>query len=149
MGSMTDADDVSGSIFADDNPTSTARTTPAAFEPDPLMERSLCPQVIDASQNWEVRNIIGKEDVDGVLHYLVEWSPTLEPVHLLGHAKELVDEFEARLRTQHGVKNGRGLSALKIRQKAIGQGSQQQKRPRGRPPKANVRLGYQQPSRSD
>jgi hypothetical protein len=51
--------------------------------------------VIDDNQDWEARKIIGKEDVDGVLHYLVEWCPTLVPKHLLGHAKELVDDFEA------------------------------------------------------
>jgi hypothetical protein len=32
--------------------------------------------VIDANQESEIRDIIAKEDVDGVVHYLVEWSPT-------------------------------------------------------------------------
>ena len=50
--------------------------------------------MIIAKQDWEVRKIIGKEDISGVLHYLVEWSPTLAPGHLLGHAKELVDKFK-------------------------------------------------------
>jgi hypothetical protein len=56
---------------------------------------------------------------------------------LLGHAKGR--EFEAQLQAQHRLKNGRGLSISKIRQKEIGQviasNSQPQKRPRGRPPK--------------
>lgn len=77
------------------------------------------------------------EDIDGVLHYLVEWSATLVPEHLpghlLGHAKELVDEFEARLRAQRGVKNGRGGPDMKRREQADVADIQQQKRPRGRP----------------
>jgi len=37
--------------------------------------------VIDPNQDyWEVRKIIGREDVDGVLHYLVDLVPgTLAP----------------------------------------------------------------------
>jgi hypothetical protein len=53
--------------------------------------------VIDGNEDWEVRKVISKEDVDGALYYLVEWCLTLVPEHLLGHAKELIDEFEARL----------------------------------------------------
>ena len=32
-----------------------------------------------------------------MLNYLVEWCPTLEPQHSLGHAKELMDKFESQL----------------------------------------------------
>lgn len=32
-----------------------------------------------------------------MLHYLVVWSETLVPEQSLGHVKELLDEFEARL----------------------------------------------------
>jgi hypothetical protein len=35
--------------------------------------------VVGANEEWEIRDIIGKEDVDGVVHYLVEWNPTLVP----------------------------------------------------------------------
>jgi len=121
------------SIFA-----STASTTPGAFEPAPPPEPQLAAQVIDANQDWEVRRIIGKEDIDGVLHYLVEWSPTLAPEHLLGHAKELVDEFEARLRAQRGAKNERGAGLKRGEQAVIeadASGGQQEKRRRGRPRK--------------
>lgn len=51
--------------------------------------------MIDANQDWEVRRIIGKEDVDGVLHYLVDLYPKVVLKHSLGHAEELVDKFEA------------------------------------------------------
>ena len=95
--------------------------------------------MIDADQDWEVHKIIGREYVNGVLHYLVDWHLTLEPEHLLGHGKELVDEFKARLEEEREAKGGGGLSTLMMKQKAIGQvtasGSQHLKRPRGRPPK--------------
>ena len=57
-------------------------------------------RVVDANQEWEICNIIGKEDVDGVIHYLVEWNPTLMPARKLKNAKELVSKFEARLQAQ-------------------------------------------------
>jgi hypothetical protein len=86
--------------------------------------------VNETSKDCEVREVIGKEYVDGVLHYMVKWCPTLEPVHSLEHAKELVDEFEAQLRALHKNKGGR--------QSVMGadvSGGQQQKRLRGRPRK--------------
>jgi hypothetical protein len=92
----------------------------------------------DDNQDWEVRKIIGREHVDGVLHYLVEWCPTLEPEHSLGHAKELVDEFEAQLRVLRGVKSGRGELGLKVRKHMTLESNRSglpQQRRRGRPRK--------------
>jgi hypothetical protein len=117
--------DRSESISAEDSLASTARTTPAASDFPPLADLPLSPQMIDANQEWEARKIIGKEDVDGVLHYLVEWCPTLEPEHSLGYARELLDEFEEQLRARCRVKSG----------KSDASGGRQQKRPRGRPRK--------------
>ena len=85
----------------------------------------------DVDPDWDVREIIGKEDLDGVSYYLVDWHPTLLPVHSLGHAKELVDEFEARIRAQRGFKRG-GLGSI-TRQKAGVKGTG--KKARGRPRK--------------
>jgi len=53
-------------------------------------------------QEWEICNIVGKEDVNGVLHYWVQWSATLVPKYEMGEAKALVARFEAGLlsRTQ-------------------------------------------------
>jgi hypothetical protein len=65
----------------------------------------------DANHEWEVRKVIGKEYVDGVLNYLVEWCPTLEPQHSLGHAKELVDKFESQLRAHRGPRAEEGAWA--------------------------------------
>jgi hypothetical protein len=71
--------------------------------------------VVDANQEWEIRDIIAKEDVNGVVHYLVEWSPTLMPKYTLGKAKGLVNKFEARLRAQSRQINVRGRMQLKKR----------------------------------
>jgi hypothetical protein len=104
----SDGADGSESISVDDNLASTAGTTPDVFESASVAGPQLCPEVTDTRRDWEVRKIIGKEYVDDVLHYLVEWCPTLEPVHSLEHAKELV---EARLLVLHEDKGRKGLSA--------------------------------------
>jgi hypothetical protein len=36
-------------------------------------------KVADGKQEWEIRDIIGKEVVNGEVHYLVEWTTTLVP----------------------------------------------------------------------
>lgn len=128
-----DGDDGTESISTDNNFASTTKTTPA-FEDSPRIEPQLCSQVIEADKNWEVREIIGKEDVDGVLHYMVEWHPTLMPEQSLGKAKELVNKFEARLRAQRKVKNGRGRPGLKRGvTKPNAPTAQEKKKPRGQP----------------
>jgi hypothetical protein len=105
----------------------------------PPTEPQLAVQAIDDNQDWEVHKIIGKEDVDGELHYLVDWSPTLVRENALGHAKELVDEFEARVLAKREIKNRQKGPGLKRRKcavvKADGSVGQQQKRRRGRPGK--------------
>ncbi|CZT11993.1 uncharacterized protein RAG0_15992 [Rhynchosporium agropyri] len=91
------------SISLDARLTSSTRSTPASEVTSPT-ELEVCPVLTDVDLDWDIREIIGKEDLDGVLYYLVDWHPTLLPVHSLGHAKELVDEFEARIRAQRGSK---------------------------------------------
>jgi len=109
---------------------------PGAYKSALPTEPQLAARAIDDNRHWEVHEIIGKEDIGGVLHYLVNWSPTLEPEHSLGHAKELVDKFEARLRAKRGDKNKRGRLGLKRAvTEADESSSQQQKKPRGRPQK--------------
>jgi hypothetical protein len=128
-----------------DNLVSTARTTPDIFESASLTKPQLCPEVIDTNRDWEVRQIIGKEYIDSVLHYLVKWCPTLEPVNLLEHAKELVDEFEAQLIALRIDKEGRkGLGVKRDVQSVMGaevSGGQQKKRRRGWPRKQSE-AGY-------
>lgn len=41
----------------------------------------------DSKQEWEIRDIIGKEDVDGAVHFWVDWSATLVPKYELGKAR--------------------------------------------------------------
>ena len=131
--------DGSESVSVDDNLASTARTTPDVFESASLTKSQLSPDVNETSRDWEVREVIGKEYVDGVLHYMVKWCSTLEPVHSLEHAKELVDKFEARLGALRKDKGGRvGPGVKRDGQSVMGaevSGGQKQKRPRGRPRK--------------
>ena len=47
---------------------------------------------------WEAAEIIGEEVQDGVQHYVVVWKPTLEPEDNLGHLKELIEEWKAKVR---------------------------------------------------
>jgi hypothetical protein len=134
-----DGTDVSTNLPVKDHLASTARTTPELSVSGSPRESQPSPELADSSQDWEVREVIGKEYVDGVLHYMVEWCPTLLPEHSLGHAKELVDEFEGRLRALRKDKARRaGPSVKRDREVTKGgdaSGVQQMKRPRGRPRK--------------
>jgi hypothetical protein len=71
----------------------------------------LVAEATDGKQEWEISDIIGKEVVDGEIHYLVEWSATLVPKCELGKAKVLVDKFEARLRAQCRQRGGKTREA--------------------------------------
>ena len=77
---------------------STVGTTSTVSESAPLADPAVAVQVDDANRDWEVNDILDKMVVDGEVQYLVDWCPTLVPEHELGNAKELVDEFEARVR---------------------------------------------------
>jgi hypothetical protein len=97
---------------------------------------------VDSRQEWEIRDIIGKEDVDGVLHYWVKWEPTLVPKYELKKAKRLVEKFEARLRAQGRQKVGKSRGKLLTLREGNNrtmrvsmEGDMQQKKRRGRPPK--------------
>lgn len=71
-----------------------------------------------------------------MLHYMMEWCPTLQPVHSLEPAKEPVDEFEARLLVLRKDKKGRVAPGVKRDRQMMGGevlGGQQNKRPRGQP----------------
>ena len=133
-----DGADGSESISVDDNLASTARTTPDVFESASLTEPQRCLDMTEKSRDWEILKIIGKEYVDGVLHYMVKWCSTLEPVHSLEHAKELMDEFEAQLRALRTNKEVRVGPNVKLDRQVTMEddlSGGQQKRPRGRPRK--------------
>jgi hypothetical protein len=42
-------------------------------------ERPLQVAVADDKQEWEICDIVGNEDINGVPHYWVQWSVTLVP----------------------------------------------------------------------
>jgi hypothetical protein len=92
-------------------------------------------EVANDKQEWEICDIIGKEDVDGVLHYWVQWSATLVPKYDIGKARALVARFEAQLRAQGRQRGGKGrerLPLLKAGKGTHATGKTQQKRGRGR-----------------
>jgi hypothetical protein len=74
-----------------------ARSASMICESNDLSRHQQVAEVADGKQEWEICNIIGKEVVDGEVHYLVEWSATLMPKCELGKAMGLVDKFEACL----------------------------------------------------
>jgi hypothetical protein len=99
-------------------------------------------EVANDKQEWEICGIIDKEDVDGVPHYWVQWSPMLVPKYEMGKARALVARFEARLRAQRKQKGGKGrgrlLPSKAGKQAAAGvraTGQTQEKKRRGRPRK--------------
>ncbi|KAH7370234.1 hypothetical protein BKA65DRAFT_471464 [Rhexocercosporidium sp. MPI-PUGE-AT-0058] len=94
-------------ISLDARLTSSSKSNTASGVTSPA-ELQVCPVVADVDPDWDVREIIDKEDLNGVSYYLVDWHPTLLPSHSLGHIKELVDKFEARIRAQRRVSNKRG-----------------------------------------
>jgi hypothetical protein len=68
--------------------------------------------VADNKQEWEICDIVGKEDVDGVPHYWVQWSITLVPKSEMGKARALVARFKAGLQAQRKQKGGKGQGRL-------------------------------------
>jgi hypothetical protein len=55
---------------------------------------------------WDIRRITGMRKVDGVEEFRVAWAQTWMPESDLGGARELVEEFKARLSVRHRKKNG-------------------------------------------
>jgi hypothetical protein len=65
-------------------------------------------EVANDKQEWEIYSIIDDEDVDGVPHYWVQWSPTLVSESEMGKARALVARYKAWLQAQHKQKGGKG-----------------------------------------
>jgi hypothetical protein len=99
----------------------------AALRSTELGEPQPVDRVTDAGQEWEIRSIIGRQKVNGVVQYWVEWEPTWMPESELMGARELVHEFEARLQVPRENTIGQG--------KADDTCETQPKRRRGRPRK--------------
>jgi hypothetical protein len=77
-------------------------------------------EVANDKQEWEIRGIIDKEDIDGVPHYWVQWSPTLVPEYEMGKARALVARFEARLRATQAEGWERASQAASIKGRQAG-----------------------------
>jgi hypothetical protein len=116
---------------------------PAPDDPE-IPEQAV--EVANNKQEWEICDIVGKEDVDGVPHYWVQWSVTLVPKSEMGKARALVARFEAGLRAQRKQKGGKGRGRLlpskagKRAAAGVRTTGQTQQKGRGRPRKeAGVR----------
>jgi hypothetical protein len=69
-------------------------------------------EVADNKQEWEICDIVSKEDVDGVPRYWVQWSITLVPKSKMRKARALVARFEAGLRAQRKRKGEKARGRL-------------------------------------
>ena len=50
----------------------------------------------ETPEEWEVQRIIGEEQINGKLHYMVEWKPSLvseDDAHNIG---QLIEEWKQR-----------------------------------------------------
>jgi hypothetical protein len=97
-------------------------------------------EVANDNQEWEIYNIISKEDVDGVPHYWVQWSATLVPKCEIGKARALIARFKVGLQAQRKQNGGKGQGRpfpLRAGKQAgtWATGDTQQKKGRGRPRK--------------
>jgi hypothetical protein len=130
-------------IPIDDEGSTFARTALTTSMEKGESRDQLVAEVANGKQEWEIEDIVGKEDVDGVVHYLVEWRATLMPKYELGKAKSLVEKFEARLRAQ-GRQRGRkrrgrlhpSMAGKQVDVGARAAGKMQEKKRRGRPRKS-------------
>jgi hypothetical protein len=68
--------------------------------PDDLEMLEQVVEVGNDKQEWEICDIISKEDVDGEPHYWVQWSATLVRKCEIGKARALIARFKAGLRAQ-------------------------------------------------
>lgn len=48
------------------------------------------------TDEWEVRCIVGEEEIDGKLHYMVEWKPTLVSEDDAHNITQLIKEWKKR-----------------------------------------------------
>ena len=104
----------------------------------------MCPQYTVAHDStdgalWEIRRITGMRKVDGVQEFCVAWAQTWMPESELGGARELVDEFKARLSVRHGKKNRQGKTDVT--------GERTAKRRRGRPQPKRPRFTEEEDAR--
>lgn len=89
------------------------------------------PDLVAGDGDWEITALTGKEIIAGVVHYLVQWKPTLVPVNEID-APELIGEFEIKFGTHRNQSVQEGRIAKKRSPK---HGKDKNARSRGRPRK--------------
>jgi hypothetical protein len=72
-------------------------------------------EVAGGKQEWRIRDIVGKEVVDGEEHHLVKWTATLVREYDSRKAKGFVDKSEAGIRAQYR-QMGKDTFSLRRRQ---------------------------------
>lgn len=106
-----------------------------------LEERCSVDPTADSDHSWEVRKIVSRKIVDGEEHYEVEWENSWMSKQELDGARQLIHEYDTRLRCAKGKcrkveqrsSRGTGDSAIVAKESASCRGVA--KRPRGRPRK--------------
>lgn len=86
-----------------------------------------------ASMEWEAFKIIGEELVDGEVHYMVAWKPTLEPERNLTHLQGLLKEWKQARAKRVAAKKPR--IRIHLRKASAAASQALVKRGRGRPRK--------------
>lgn len=111
-----------------------AITTKSTKNPRDCARPCYVAQVEDAYREREFHNIIGKEYIDGEVHYLVDWVPTLVRGHVLrkAQAQPLISRFEARRQARKEKWKRESSDRPKVFKAADGT---RQRRQRGRPRK--------------
>jgi hypothetical protein len=114
-----------------------ATTTESTENPRDCARPCYVAQVEDSYREREFHNIIGKEYIDGEVHYLVDWVPTLVRGYVLrkAQAQPLISRFEARCQAQKEKWKREGSDRPKGFEAADGTRQRRQRRQRGRPRK--------------
>ena len=77
-------------------------TTESTHSPETMQGTGYVARVKDVSRELEFHSILGKNYIDGELHYMVDWVPTLVRGHVLRKSQVplLISRFKARCQCQ-------------------------------------------------
>ncbi|KAI9765892.1 MAG: hypothetical protein M1840_007033 [Geoglossum simile] len=75
----------------------------ALFKSDDRVEAQSVARV-GGNGEWGIHGIIGKEVIDSVVYYCVDWQPTMLPLNQLKGARRLIQEFEEKQRRRRKQK---------------------------------------------
>jgi hypothetical protein len=100
------------SVTAMDGQSATLRSHSVIPAPDVPEMHGQAVEVANDKQEWEICDIVSKEEVNGVPHYWVQWSATLVPKCEMGKARAFIARFEAGLQAQRKQKGGKWRDRL-------------------------------------